>query len=532
MKFRVKSVITSRLFRRAVGIPVAIALVLYTASYFLDEPLRRSIEKNINRDLKGYSVQLPKLHVQLLDLSLTFKEMSVLQQAHPEQPVAYFPLLKASIDWREILSGKLVAEFRLDRPRININLLQLRAEAASKGSFKERGWQQAVQYIYPLKINILKVTNANITYIDKDENKPLVLSRLNLLASNIRNINLPEQPYPSSFNLDTAIFDTGHCTIDGNANFLANPYPGIKGRLMLSKVPLDALEPLAAGTNITLHGGLLGASGYAEYSPTVKIAHLENLTISGLKIVYTHSQRTAEIERKRAALVGKTARKLHNRPGLILRADRIGLTECTLGMVNEAVKKPYRIFIADTDLQLSNYSNQNSEEPVQAHLQGKFMGSGMTTASLNFRPENRGSNLDLHLKIDDTRLTAMNGLLRAYGNFDVSGGIFSLVSELHIRNDNISGYIKPFFKDIQVYDRQKDKDQGAFHELYEMMIGGVAGLLENRSRQEVATKANITGSLKNPHASRWEIIGGLIKNAFFKALLPSFDREKPVTDKR
>jgi len=35
-------------------------------------------------------------------------------------------------------------------------------------------------------------------------------------------------------------------------------------------------------------------------------------------------------------------------------------------------------------------------------------------------------------------------LLRAYGNFDVSGGIFSLASELLIKNDAISGYIKPF----------------------------------------------------------------------------------------
>ena len=532
VKSRVKRLQNSRLFRWGVGIPAVLALALYTASFFLDEPLRSNMEKNINRDLKGYSVRLPKLHLQLLDLSLTLKEMTVLQQAHPDPPVVYFPALRASIHWREIFSGKLVAEFKLDRPKININLLQLQSEAASEVSLKERGWQQAVEEIYPLKINALKINDASITYIDKDPKRPLVLSHLNLKATNIRNINLPDKTYPSSFHLETAIFDSGHGTVDGNANFLAKPYPGLKGRVMLEKVPIDSLKPLAAGSNIAIHGGVLGAIGNAEYAPTVKTAHLENLTIKGMKIDYIHSKSTAAVEKKRAAVVGKTAKELTDKPGLLLRADQVSLTECTLGMVNKSVSKPYRLFLADTDFQLSNFSNQFSQGPAQARLKGKFMGSGITMASLNFRPEKESPDFDLHLKIEDTRLTAMNDLLRAYGNFDVSSGVFSLVSELRVKNDAVSGYIKPFFKDITVYDRRKDRDRGVIHQAYEMMVGGVAGLLENRSRQEVATKANIAGSLKKPQTSSWEIVVGLIKNAFFKAILPSFEKVATGTGKR
>ena len=155
---------------------------------------------------------------------------------------------------------------------------------------------------------------------------------------------------------------------------------------------------------------------------------------------------------------------------------------------------------------MSNFSNQFSQGPAQMRLNAKFMGSVITTASGDFRPEKGGSDFDLHVKIENTRLTAMNDLLRAYGNFDVSAGAFSLTSELHVKNNAISGYIKPFFKDIKVYDSRKDKGQGIFHQTYEMLIGGVAKLLENRSRQEIATKANITGSLKNPETSTWQIV--------------------------
>ncbi len=250
-----KKLQASRALRWVVGIPVILALVLYGASYFLDEPLRSSTEKKLNRDLKGYSVRLQAVHVRLIGLSVTFKGLTVQQQAHPDPPVAYFPIVKASIHWRGILVGRLVGELMMDRPIININLLQLRSETARNVPLKERGWQQALEDLYPLKINTLKINDASITYIDQDPKQPLVLSHLNLQAANIRNLHLPDQVYPSSFHLDTAIFGSGHGTVDGTANFLAQPYPGIKGRLLLEKVPIDRLSTVTARSNLSIQAG-------------------------------------------------------------------------------------------------------------------------------------------------------------------------------------------------------------------------------------------------------------------------------------
>jgi Domain of Unknown Function (DUF748) len=458
--------------------------------------------------------------------------LTVQQQAHPDPPVAYFPIVKASIHWRGLLAGRLVGELLLDRSKININLLQLRNETARGVSLKERGWQQALEDIYPLKINTLKINDASITYIDQNPKQPLILSHLNLQAANIRNIHLPDQIYPSSFHLDTAIFGSGHGTVDGQANFLAQPYPGIKGRLLLEKVPIDHISTLTTRSNLSIHGGLLRASGEAEYSPKVKNIHLEELTIQGMRIDYTHSQQTASAEKKRAAVVGKTARKLSNESDLLLRADQVSLIGCTLGMVNKTARKPYRVFLTDADFHLSNFSNQFARGPAQARLKAKFMGSGSTTVSATFRPEKAGPDFDLYLKIGQTQLTAMNNILRAYGNFDVSAGFFSLVTEQHVRNGRISGYIKPFFKDMKVYDRRKDRERSFGHQMYEKLIGGVAKLLENRLHQEVATRADISGPVGNPETSTWQIIGELIKNAFFKAILPSFEKEATGAGKR
>jgi hypothetical protein len=65
-----------------------------------------------------------------------------------------------------------------------------------------------------------------------------------------------------------------------------------------------------------------------------------------------------------------------------------------------------------------------------------------------------------------------------------------------------------------------------------MLIGGVASLLENRPQQEVATRTDISGPVGNPETSTWQIVGQLIKSAFFKAILPSFEKEATGAGKR
>ena len=528
---RVKKLAGSHTLRWCVGLPAALLLFLYCAAFFLDEPLRRTMEKRMNGHLKGYSVRLPGVHLNPIGLSLTLKGLTVRQLAHPEPPVVGFPVLKASILWSEVFTGKLVAAFTLDRPSVNINLLQLHSEADSTVTLKEHGWQQAVEDIYPLKINTLSINDGSVSYINQDPAQPLTLNHLNLQANNIRNIHLPDKVYPSSFHLDTAIFGTGRGTIDGKANFLGEPYPGLKGQLKLEQVPVDRLSPLLAKTSFSLQGGVLGASGDAEYAPNVKLAHLANLTVQGMKVDFVHSRASAAAETKHALAVEQAARKLANKPGLLIRADQVSLTGCNFGFVNQAASRPYRLFLTQGDFELKNFSNQFSQGPAQARLTGKFMGSGTAAAAISFRPGSGRPDLDLRLKVEETQMTALNDLLRCYGNFDVSAGVFSLVTELQVKNDNLSGYIKPFFRDMQVYDARKDKGKSLLHKTYEVLVGAAATLLQNRRRQEVATKVVIKGSLKNPQTSSWQIVGQLLKNAFFKALLPGFEKQATGTGK-
>jgi Domain of Unknown Function (DUF748) len=510
--------------RRLLVVAAILLVLLICASLFLDEPMRRAMERGMNRSLKGYTVRLPDLDFHLFRLSVTLKDLTIRQQAHPDPPVASIERLHASLHWAALLRGRLVSDFLFDRPRIYINRPQLVEEVRDDTPVAKRGWQEAALAIYPFKINLLRIRGGELTYID-DPRRPLRVSGLQLQANNIRNLHSRDRVYPSSFHVVGKVFETGRGVLEGNANFLAKPYPGVHALMELDGVPLDDLRPVAGRANLSLRGGTLATKGEVEFAPWAKFLNLERVTLRQVRLDYIHTAKTAEAEERRKEKVAKAARAVTDKPGVRLQMKNFALLDSEIGFVNRARDPDYRVFLTDTDLKVVNLSNQFREGPATAFLTGKFMDGGSTRATAHFRPEKKDPDFDLRVSIEGTPMTRMNDLLRAYGKFDVVAGVFSLYSELEIKDGGIRGYIKPIFRDMDVYDRRQDREKTLFRKLYEGLVGGISKLLENPPRDQVATVVEISGPVENPRSSTWQIVGRLIENAFFKAILPGFDRE-------
>jgi hypothetical protein len=321
------------------------------------------------------------------------------------------------------------------------------------------------------------------------------------------------------------IFGAGNLWLDGYADFLAVPHVAMKAQFGLENVKLDYVKPLASRYNVILKKGIFSGAGAIEYSPTLKVAHLQKATVHGLQMDYIHTAQTAAVEKERAKQVGRTAQEVSNTPGLLLRADEVSMVKSEIGFINKAVNPRYRLFLTALEVYLTNFSNQLAEGTMVAKVTGKFMGSGQTVVGATFRAETNGPDFALAASIENTQMQAMNQLLRAYGNFDVTRGFFSLYTEFRVKNGAVRGYVKPLFKEMDVYDSRQDQEKNLFQKIYEGLVGGVSQLLENIPREEVATKADISGRLENPQASTWQALVKLIQNAFFQAILPGFDQE-------
>ena len=131
--------------------------------------------------------------------------------------------------------------------------------------------------------------------------------------------------------------------------------------------------------------------------------------------------------------------------------------------------------------------------------------------------------LDLAVRIEDTELPAMNAVLQAHGGFDVAAGRFSVYTELHVRDGRVQGYVKPLFVDVDVYDSRQEAADSPVHRLYEGVIGGIATIMRNQPRDQVATRTDLSGQLDDPRADTIEIVLQLVRNAFFKAILPGLE---------
>ena len=505
-----------------VGIVLALIII---GSFFVDEPLRRTIEGQMNERMKGYTVGIQKLSFHPIGLSVTLYGLTFAQDAYPDPPVLDIARLDASVEWKSLLRGKLVANFGIERPKLHVHLAHFREEAKDPTPVKDKGWQDAFKAIYPLEINSVVIKDGEAVYVDPGPFEPLRITDIEVRAENIRNVHSRDREYPSSLDLKAVVFNSGHLSIEGNADFLAAPFPGVKAVVALKEIPLDYFKPVTNRYNLAVSGGVLTADGLIEYAPTIKAVDLKNAEVSGIKLEYIHTPKNEGVAQKATKKTADATTEAADRPDLVVRAERVRVTKSEVGITNKTASPPFRVFLTDVNLQVDNVSTEREEGVGKIQLSGRFMGSGATTATMGFRPTPKGPDFDVVLKLEDTDMTTMNPLLRQYGKFDVVAGKFSLYSELHGKGGQVTGYVKPLFKDVKAFDPAQDRDKGFVKKLYERLVTGVNKILDNRPRDEVATKIDVQGRIDQPRTSTLQAIGNLLRNAFLEAIRPGLERE-------
>jgi hypothetical protein len=527
-----------------VGIGLA-GLVVLAALVGLvpNEPIRRSIESRMNASLKGYEARIGKARFQPIGLSLTLENLQLRQKSHPEPAILVIPKLHASVHWKELIFARVVADFLVDRPVVYVNLPQLQSEISDEVPVKNKGWQQALEAIYPLKINLFRIHEGKLTYVDEDPKRPLEMSQLNARATNIRNIHSKDRTYPSDVEASAVVFQNGRAEFKGNADFLAEPYAGAKGSFRLAGIPLDSVKPVAAHWSVLVSGGILSTSGDVEFSPKVRDLRLADVTLEKLKVGYQKRPQGAPEPGIAPASTKKTGNpeKTEKPPQeavvpWTMRLDRFHLVDSELELVDKTRDPDYRLFVAHADVTAEGLSNKPEQGPGRATASGKFMGVSDVKGTATFRPGTRKAkgqdsaplDFDVQLEVAPTPLPKLNDLFRAYGKFDVYAGTLQVYSEIGVHNNYMRGYVKPIFKDVEIYDPAQDANKGFLKKVYENAVDLAQKILTNRKRDQVATNVEVEGPVGNTSSSLFQVLGGLLENAFIRAILPGFDRQVGV----
>lgn len=175
-------------------------------------------------------------------------------------------------------------------------------------------------------------------------------------------------------------------------------------------------------------------------------------------------------------------------------------------------------------LNLTNAQDLGEERVASIRIQAVPMNAGMLRAHVELDPFADSPDFDFDGEVTGADLTQWNDFLRAYAGFDVERGGFSVYTELLAEGDRFEGYVKPFFRDVDVlrFDEEKH-EQNLFASAWEAVVGVTTELFQDQPNDRVATRIPLSGTVKDPKIAFWPTLGNVIRNAFIDAFVPQLE---------
>lgn len=192
---------------------------------------------------------------------------------------------------------------------------------------------------------------------------------------------------------------------------------------------------------------------------------------------------------------------------------------------------PVNVYASDVDASIYNLTTaaEESSDGRVANLDGtaKLFNQAPLEARATFDPLSDWENFELELRVTGVQLTRLNEFSLAYGKFDFEAGSGDLVMEVEATDSQLSGYIKPLLRDVQVFDFEQDvanKEKGFFQGIWEAVVGAGEDILKNKEKNQFATRVELSGSTKDTDVSPFQAFLAVLRNGFVEAFSARFER--------
>jgi hypothetical protein len=128
-------------------------------------------------------------------------------------------------------------------------------------------------------------------------------------------------------------------------------------------------------------------------------------------------------------------------------------------------------------------------------------------------------------------VTRINDLALTYGKFDFKRGWFDLVIDADSKEGQMTGYVKPLFRNLKVFSVTQDvKEDNVLEFFWQALVGGVTNLLKNRPRDQFGTLIPFSADASTSTTTDlFATIGNVLRNAFVRAYLPRLEGQ-PQTE--
>ncbi|HSC82348.1 MAG TPA: DUF748 domain-containing protein [Pseudomonas sp.] len=272
-----------------------------------------------------------------------------------------------------------------------------------------------------------------------------------------------------------------------------------------------------------------------------------DLAVSWHALWYDHSiVARAIFERPELNFVdgGAQAQNSQTGSGVNWRAQLEKLVPLTLNEVrvvdgkvtfhNYSSQPPVDIAASEVNASLYNLTNVADVAGKRvATFEGKaqLLGHAPLEAKVVFDPYENFEDFELRLRATGIELHQLNDFSAAYGKFDFNAGTGDVVIEADAENGQLSGYVKPLLRDVDVFNWRQDVEndnKGFFRSIWEALVGSGESALKNQSKDQFATRVELSGSVHQRDVSGLQAFLGILRNAFIEAFNTRFENPPPA----
>jgi hypothetical protein len=254
---------------------------------------------------------------------------------------------------------------------------------------------------------------------------------------------------------------------------------------------------------------------------------LGDLEVENAKIVFLDSDK----EEKRQTGKGEDWRAALNRI-VPIKLESFKIANSEVVFANNTLKVPALISLDQIDFRATNIKNtENKKEmlPSTVIASARLQKDAMVKAKARVNFISKTPALDLNVQVDKLDVTKLNDFLLAYGPVTLTSGNLSLYAEVATKGNQIKGYVKPFFENIDVISRAEkwDSPKRFFAEIG-VALGNL--ILRNSKNKNVATKIDFEGPTQGPSIDTWSSLRISLQNAFIEALQKSLEHSISIKD--
>jgi len=198
-------------------------------------------------------------------------------------------------------------------------------------------------------------------------------------------------------------------------------------------------------------------------------------------------------------------------------------------------QKPVDVYLSHVEAtidDLGNIRDQTNPMVTQVQATAQAMDQATLQCKMTLDPFSYRPTFHLAVRLLGLDVTKLNDLALSYGKFDFKGGWFDLVLEADSKEGQMTGYVKPLFRNLKIFSLAQDvREDNVLQFFWQALVGGATSAFKNFPRDQFGTLIPFTGNASGSTTTDiLATLGNLFRNAFVRAYLPRLEEGQATVE--